>query len=223
MPRKPVHRRMRRTRKGLTKKQKIDVKKIIHAQAETKWFIVNSPDSGAYGQMDRAGQLTDLMAVPQGDTVVTRDGDTIQANKLEMRLSAYYYPAAVSTDLGHKLRITLFKWNITTGVNAPSSNQVYQNAGGIGNYQVIVSPISYQLLEENDITLIYDKTFQINHTKDLYLHKVFNLKNYKLTYDQGATTGPHKIYMQIVSDDATGAHVPGVFVTWTSRLLFSDI
>lgn len=211
------------TQKPLNKRQKKQVKRIVHGDDEPKFLDTYDVSAGAYVQVDRGGQLKEVTTVPQGDTVNTRDGDELRQNKLDFRLSAYYNPAVINTDAGHKLRVIVFRWLPTTALGAPGVANILQNVGGAVDYRAVVSPYNDTGTSELQFKPLYDKTFALNHAKDLYIHKVINLKNRKQAFGAGFTTGNNHIYVMLIADDATGAHTPDLQVQWGTRFWFRDI
>lgn len=189
------------------------------AHEETKYFDT----SATYAQVDRGGTVVNCCGIAQGVAQSQRIGDRIQPHSLEVRLDAYYAPNTLATDVGHKLRVTVFTWGDSDSVaGTPAIANLFAFAGGIGDYRISCSPFNWQALKQKLVIPLFDKVYQINTAKDLALRLTLPIKK-AIAYDPTLTTGQDKIFMILCADDATGAHTPDVQVQYTTRLLYTDV
>lgn len=188
------------------------------AHEELKYFDT----SATYAQVDRSGTLINCSGLAQGVAVSQRVGDRIQPKALEVRIDSYYAPNTLATDVGHKLRVTVFIWGDSDSVaGTPAIANLYTFAGGIGDYRLTVSPFNWQAIKQKLVIPLFDKTYQINTAKDLALRVTIPLKK-AIVFDPTLTTGQDKVFIMLTADDATGAHTPDCQVQYTTRLLYTD-
>lgn len=175
----------------------------------------------AYQQIDRAGYINYLVAPAQGVGITQRVGDAISIDRLELRLDAYYNAAAISTDVGHKLRVIILQWNIDNLAVPPGIANILENGGA--SVLVTSSPYNWQGLHQKDFTILFDKSYALNHAKDLALRATIPMKkSRKVQFGAGLTTGEGIPYILLCADDVTGAHTPDIQVQFSVRGIFTD-
>lgn len=203
----------------LNKRQKVQVKALISKKLETKFCDT----SAVYTQTDRAGILTLLTNIPQGNAQQQRVGDRITYKSLEFRLSMFYAPSTVATDTTHNVRVLIFRWNITNSVSAPSVGVVLQTAGGVGDYRATISPINWQAQHQGDITVYHDRIYSVGSSDKA---PVIQMKRKKLRgncdFDTASPNGEGAVYLLVISDDITGVHTPSVSYQFYSRIKYVD-
>jgi len=203
-------------RGALTSLQRKQVKKLITAKEELKFFDT----AAGYTQIDRTGRLTILSNVPQGVAQFNRVGDELEMKYIEVRLNAYYNSLVINTDVEHKLRVILFRWRDDTSVHYPVIGDIVETGGA--SVGCTVSPYTWATKHQKDFTVLYDKTFSMSHDQGAIIGQKFDLYNQKVVFDRGAATGAGNMFLLEMSDDASGAHTPDVQSQWFTRLVFTD-
>lgn len=193
------------------------VRGALESGEEVKFFDT----SQQYAQVDRAGTLVNFSQPAQGTGVNQRVGDAIVVKGLEVRLTCYYNTGA--TNVQHALRVVIFKWNISSGgAFQPSLATVFQFPGAVGDYRVVTSPFNWQLLKQEDMTVIYDELVSVGPSAGGYvLAKKFPLHS-TINFDTGLTSGEGFYYMYLLADDLTGGHTPDLQVQFCARLTYTD-
>lgn len=199
----------------LTKLQRREVKAMMEKALELKYLDTTQ----AYTQIDRGGVLATLCNVGQGNTQSTRIADQLTQKYLIFNLDAYYNPTVINTDVGHKLRVILFRWVPDNGVNTPVLGSVLAQTGSV---IVTSAQINWTAKIAGDIQVLFDRSFALNHASDVVVRERLNLHNVKQGFAAGASTGSNQIYVLLVGDDATGAHVPDVQAQYVSRFVYAD-
>lgn len=153
------------------------------------------------------GLIYPLTQIAQGDTYATRDGNSVKAVSLFIRLTAVLNSSADQTFM----RLCIFKDNENNGTT-PAVADLLESAS---NY---ISP----LLHTNGTRFSVIKDHTINLTKEI------NAKQYKsfiriphhikFSGSAGTDTKEGNIYLLLMSDQATNLPV----VDFTTRLRFID-
>lgn len=212
--RRVVHRK-RRTFKRVPKAVKRYVKKEMDRDIELKPYNVFS----AYAQIDRSAQITCLTAPAQGIGQGQRVGDQIRLKWLEFRLDAYLVNAG-GLDFTHHLRVIIFRWKLSNTVLAPALSNVLAT---LGTVQDDCAAYNWQGHQQKDFTILYDHSMPIHrYSGATLLRKKIHLKNSRVDFDTGLSTGEGAIYALLIADDVTGAHATYISAQWNSRVVYTD-
>jgi len=181
------------------------VKSLLKEVQELKIFV--SQNTGI--SIDFGGTVTDLSAVTQGDTDVSRDGDRIQLVEWSFRWVAQV------ADTYNLVRLILFQWIPDSNSVTPTVTNVIQTNGTVNG------PISYKSIDfVKDVYVLYDKLVFV----DTYHPIVPNHVVIKKFHDRqmqftGATSRTNGLYMLTISDSAAATHPA---VQYYSTIRFTD-
>lgn len=202
-----VRRRPARGR-GLTKHQRIQVKRLVTRQQEIKAI-----DTGVLQSPTAAGLCQVLTMPPQGDSLSTRDGDEIVIKKLQFRLNI------IIADTTNIVRLIVFRWadDNTLAANIPTPNQVLQSLN-------VASFYNYTTHRDGQVQVMYDRTWALSSAgvQDRFVKgSIYGKKlgKKKIVFDAAVITGNDQIYYLLISDSVGAPHpsVGGVF-----RMTYTD-
>lgn len=193
MPQKRSFRRKRTYRRGLTPTQKKQVKKIAQAPMERKrWPVYHEglPISTTHF-------VDDLLAVPQGDTEQSRDGDAIKITYSKIM------GQIIGNDSTNIVRMTIIRWRANS---VPTAAEIYDdttiNANG-----ALFSPFNHKFRDQ--FVVLKDRYFKVEGATYGNIQKMFyvTLKSQpKTVFNGNLTTGMNKIYIIWSSDSGTANH-----------------
>lgn len=197
-------------KKKLNKDQYKAVKTLISKQiskrAEKKYF------NGSYSlsSYDHNGTIRELTPIPQGDTDVTRDGDSLYLRS--MRVNG----ELVLGDTTNIVRVIVFQWLETdTPVPANILSSTY-----VGTSNAPLAPYHHD--SRRLFRILYDRKFVLNANRPnaLYDTGYLRIPKRKVSYIAGGTTGSNKLWVLLISDSGAVVH-PTISVL--SRATFNDM
>lgn len=168
-------------------------------------------DNSSNLTMNTTGSLVSITAIGQGDTDITRSGDSIKPHRLHFNFNLYGN-ASGNTAIN---RIMIVQWRMDDANDAPTIAQVLESVD-IKGYQ--------NWDDKRKANILYDRTFITAPTtanpKYMYhVRRTLSGKRLsKIQYDNAATTGLNNIYALGFSDQAT--NVPQCNIKW--RVEFKD-
>lgn len=200
----PYRKNARGRGRGLTKKQRVEVKKLVTAPIEKK-------DLGFYLQdsaVSSTHNIVDLMSVVnQGTTEDDRIGD-------EIKITSLYGRGSVRVgDATNVVRMTLIRWKCNS---VPTASQIYEDAT-IGLQGAIYSPFNHKFRES--FVVISDRFY---HVDTYNTTRPFILKaraQPKTVFNGTLSTGSNKLYLILSSDSLVTAHPT---VTFRGDINFID-
>lgn len=213
---KNVSRKKRRQRvggKGLTKKQKLQIEKMIVDPQEKKYY--DTPFDAITISLVPAWY--DISAMAQGGLSTERDGAEITLQNISYRMT---FTLGDSTNW---IRYLIIQWYPDNASDAPNWNQVMQFhtaslptglADAMGPYQ----------LGEGTSTLfkvLVDEQMFLYSSAPRAMIKGFINKGFRktITYKDADTTGANHIYLMLVSDSGS---FPSPALYGYTRLRFTD-
>lgn len=210
---KPQLRKFVRSR-GLNRRQKTSVKRLIGNTQEKKHYLVTNA-SGI--SQSTVATITKLSAIPQSTTTspdTERDGDRVT-------LKSMRFTATISNaDTYNRFRVIFFRWNPDDST-APTVGDILQNTAG--NLLDVLLPT--HLDKSSNFHIMSDRTYTTSTdaaNSAIGIKKTFygkRLGSKTIQYDAGATTGFRNIYMLTVSDSGAAGHP---YIYYTSLLKFTD-
>lgn len=206
MPRKLAARRQSLNQKQVSKVKRI-VKRQVMSMNEWKHHVLDVPGDA----ISTSGQVTDLSAVAQGDTDVTRDGDEINAHSISIRYSW------TCPDTTNVVRVIIFQWlpdstpviaNILNPLTAGLETESHYNTDKADQFKILFdkTQVSYQAVSAQ------------NHSPP-YVRRKLRLRKKKIKFNAGATDGSGKVYLLALTDSGVTTH-PTLY--FESRLNFMD-
>lgn len=191
---KPQLRKFARSR-GLTKKQKAGVKRIMGAVMEKKHHTSTFSTSS----VSSTATLTNISAVTQGDSDTSRDGDQIYLKNIDFR--AYLTRA----DTSNLVRLIVFQWRPSTQLATPTAATILENYAGDGTLD-LVRHWNYD--NKRNFKVLYDRLITLN--EDIANRTVkFNLNKSlikKIQFDNGGTNHNNAVYVMYLSDSSAATH-----------------
>lgn len=165
-------------------------------------------------------QYSQLTNVTQGDTDITREGDTIVPIKLKLRANLDGNATTTS-----RVRLMVVDWFPDSATETPTFSALLESATST---VATLSPLNFDD-KKDKFRVLYDKVFilhgqnatggDLSHRKINVNIKLNNKKMSKrITYDNSSTDGQHQIYLCGISDQT----VSGPDVTWYSQFIFQN-
>lgn len=163
--------------------------------------------------VDYGGTVVSLTDVPQGDTDGDRDGDALQAKRLEIRA---YVSAG---DAFNIVRVLLVKWHQNTALTggSPTPGQIFQTITSVLAPQ---SPLVFDYVRARNFSVLRDWVVEVDtYNPVATINDNVDLGNYQLAFNAGTTTGTEKLFLVFISDSAAA---PNPSVQFYTRLYFND-
>lgn len=202
------HFKKRVSGRKLTKREKLEVKKMIAQPVEVKYYNkVLTVQSILY-----SGNLYLISDVPQGIADNDRDGDQLNLTHINLKAEWNASSAATSFNL---CRFIVFQWRPQT---TPTLNLILTGLGAA------IAPLApYTRDTRSMYKILYDKMTVLSIANSNSVH-AFNLRlrkgyNRRLQYQGGTTVGSNQIYILVVTDDG-GA--PSPQFSYYSQILYTD-
>lgn len=205
----PIKRGARRRRahtkvpaKATRKYVKREIVKFAKKTVETKYFPTNASDV-----VDFSGVIQGVTGIPQGDTDLTRDGDSAYLLGISVNYSF------IIGDTTQSCRIILFRWNQDTAAANPLVTDILDASGGI------LAPLSNYVMDNyrmKKFTILYDRIHALsaNGTERVTRHFYKKLKS-KVSFDAATTNGKGKLFILVISDSGAVTHPTYQFGTMT--------
>lgn len=217
---KKTGRRMYRKRKSTAwyNKKYSPMELAQNALAGVKYLkgIINAEhkylDTTISGNISYAGSVTQLSSIPQGDTAVTRDGNSVKCNFVSLKGTITQHSSAINTFV----RMILFVDKFNQGT-APTVTDVLV---GNSDTQVVNYPLNrnnagrFQILVDR----VYPLSIEGSRTKTVSMFKKFSNHHIKFNGAAGTDEKQGQIYLLLVSNES--ASFPPVEVY--SRIDFYD-
>ncbi len=182
------------------------VKSEMSNKLEHKYYRATDSGTG----VDFGGACYDITPVPQGDTDVTRDGDKINADSLDI---SYNWTLGDTTNI---CRIIIFQWH-------PNSTPTVANIlNTVGATNAVCS--SYNVDNEQQYKILHDKTYYLSsvaYPQRGVSDKVWIKSGFErnMQFVAGGTTGTNHFYKLVISDSGAA---PNPLLNSDSRLRFTD-
>lgn len=186
------------------------VNRALRKIEEVKWIEFSATEA-----VDYAGTAHhDITAIAQGSTVNTRVGDRMRFK------SAHITMTVIPGDAVNVFRCIVYQWHpLSTGA-APVPSSVLTHTS---DAYAAISP--YTVNNENDYSILYDKTWNLNaydmaqKTINIWIKSGKFLKR-DIHYQTGSST-VHKngIYLLLISDSSAAAHPQAI---WHVRTRWAD-
>jgi len=184
--------KVKRSAKRLNKTQKKQIKRLIAGQEEKKFtYVLNAqspPNSGVIGAM---------INISQGDTVSTREGDTIKIKKLDLRYNV------ICADATNQLRFIILQWHEDNALDAPTVATILNTASAQGANEPYLQ--SDQRLKYK---VLFDKTHYLTLAGNACEggHVILrNIANVQFN-TASATQGKNMLYFIAISDSSAVTH-----------------
>lgn len=190
----------RATGKGLSTKEKKQVKKIIDHSSEKKFLSIVVPQTGFQTVLPVVFKLNAAGAnglPPQGTGDQNRIGDDIKWISLRLQLYVHLDNAAT---IGHFGRFIIFQWHQNDEVQAPTAGTILlPGIGGVPGYESQYAEDTKPLF-----TILYDRTFSvgINGNSFISITKNVTIKRKRVRFLTGSATNTatNNIYILSVGD-----------------------
>lgn len=176
---------------------------VVNKNSETHHFGHYTAEA----TISNAGSIDCISDVPQGDTDVTREGDSL----IPLSATVSFHCIGHSTAYT-RLRLMIFRWKRDDNVEPPTAvSQILENTSDTDQLMASI----YNWDDRKDFDVLYDRVLCIAPSGatgggDKYQYQIkknikLNNKKYtkRIQYDNTATTGQGNIYFLMVSDQAT--------------------
>lgn len=197
------NRRRNGDRKKLVNKEQVHsmLDSFRHLYLEEKYFLTDL--SGTVS----TGDILAITSIPQGDTDLTRDGDAININRLDILGSI------LGSDVNNLVRLVVFRWNEAT---VPALADVFESPSTYG----VHSPMKHDT--RNLYHVLYDKLFSFIPDSGSYQHVMqmrLSVPKQQVRFVAAGTTGSNKLYVGIISDSVA---VPNPEYRIVTKIWFHD-
>lgn len=211
----------RMNKKGLNKRQKMQVKRLVAGAQELKYLgtVINGTN------MTNSFTITSLSDVPQGDTDQARDGDRMKLKK-HMDIYCAINTIVANTNAVNRVRIVIFQWKPNT---TPVAADIFLT-GTSGSIDVSSryshdSRQLYKILLDRTWTLVgtgstgtsnilTSRNSTTMNRRNLILRKIAT----QCQFVAATTAGTNKIWLAHISDQASNYPV----MYFGSKIFFSD-
>lgn len=187
---------------------KIADKRIV-SHAEKKYFTTESLT--AYTTIDFNGSITNISAVPQGDTDLSRDGDELYIRSMTVKFNW------IVGDATNLVRTIVFQWLNNSTPTVSGTTGVLNAVGLVG------SPLEPYIHDQRSyFRILYDKTFQLttNHSQQMGTAYITKFPRKKISYSASGTTIVNGGLWLIFLSDSGAANHPSVI--YKAKLNFID-
>lgn len=193
--------------KKLNKREKTQVKRMITANQEIKYYdlsLIGIP-------VDHYGVLHDLTPVNQGSTDTDRIGDQLTLRSVAIR--GYAQGSSVSTY--NVMRMVLFQWKPNSTPAVGDIMNVLANTNAPNSFSKWDLKEQYNVLKDWRILLR-----GTDYQAQLFYHKISGKKlRKKLQFVAGGNSSNNRVYLLVVTDDGASPY-PGI--TYQSRITYTD-
>jgi len=196
--------------------------KILNMQ-EKKYF-----DSASTANPDNNGHIVSITDIPQGVTDITRVGDKLVVNSIELGYMLYKDPGTIVDSewsfLIMNVRIIVFVWYDDT--NPTVGNILQMGRTGADAWQNVLSPFEHDKKVKRKI--LYDKMHTVapgmvynpelvnyisqgraNVMKRIFIDlKSKNIAKRTINFEAGGTVGVNKIYVLILAENPSTVSGP---------------
>lgn len=186
-------------------------KKLINSQLsrrlEKKYFLTAESATN----MTYAGAVSDLSLIAQGDTDISRDGDSLYMRSC--RIVGTMHNAG--GDANH-VRVILFQWHDDS---TPTPSNVL-----IAGYLSTVNSVNslYHHDQRKKYSVLWDKKIRLDPSgpTSAFFDSGYKFpKVKKISYTAGTTVGNNKLWLLIVSDTASATYPT---VNYVAKLTYND-
>jgi hypothetical protein len=193
------NRKASKPKESVSKQQvKAMIRSNIALVQEKKYFIYENS-----GNVDFNGVIYSVTDVPQGDTDLTRDGDRLLPETLEMRYSW------VPGDSVNICRLVVLRWEASS---TPTVTSVIQAVGATNAPKQPFTHDTRTLYKILCDDMIRVDTYHLIEIR----HRIIKLPKVSMQFQGGGTTGTGKLYVLLLTDSGVSTH-PGfdlVFKLW---------
>lgn len=204
----------RRGRLPLSKPQVQAVRKIATRQMNKRSELKYKDLAVNLTEVSSDSPLVSALTFPsQGDTITTRDGDSIWIKSSHLK----GYVQADSTNPRAMLRVLVVQWLENSGT-APTLGDILEDTSFV---DALNSP--YKVNGKAEFRVLMDNRFSVSNldTGIRSINKFLKPKVRKIQFDAGATTCTGQLYLMAVSDEtAAGGLAP--FLTFYHRYRYYD-
>lgn len=169
--------------------------------AENKFFDTTATSTA----VNTTPAINCITAVPQGDTVSTRDGNSIKANSLQARFNFRWNGTTIDTKSSQRCRLMIVRDLAPNSHSAPIINDILQYTSNA--QQLMQSPL--QMTNSKRFQLLKDQVYTQNNevggiTVDWYYKMA---KQTKQVEKMSAKTDPHITWSGTGGTDYAFGHV----------------
>lgn len=206
MSRRPRVRRSKYTTKKPSKAFVGKVLKVVRRTQEKKYWPFNNNIT-----VNTAGTLLHLTNISQGDTDVTRDGDMLRVNSIQITFSVN------NADAYNILRFVVFQWKPASNgaTTPPALGDIF-----LDTTNAVISPFNHD--SRQNYRILMDRRCVTDSVQyPVKIVKMFITRKFyrNIQYSSGTTVASNNIYCWAVSDSGVSAHPA---VTYSGKTSFTD-
>lgn len=224
-----VKRRRKMKGKGLTKKQRMEVKALVRDDLKPEYKHKQTHLTNVLCQWNTgSGSLLRLSIIDQSagqSSDTSRVGDDVNLQSIFVRFSVDINPDTVippGPDSFNICRVLIFQWRPDMNIQAPSLPYILQQPAAPQPTSSIFDP--YNSDNSTEFRILFDKFYTLDtrggdpliEMESVYIEKGFNRV---LNYNEQSNTGKNQIYIAFIS---TSAAAPDCLFNMVSKLRFID-
>lgn len=195
----------RRPKRKLGRQFVAKVKRVISTVAEKKyWAFHNSQTVGS------AGFLLHLSNIAQGDTDVTRDGDSLYVKSIQLNM------VFALADTYNQCRVIVFQWHplADLATATPLLSEIL-----VDTATPTISPFAHDT--RNSYRILADRMVILDADNPYKSFKILITKGFtrKIQYVSGSTFAQNNIFCFIVSDSGVA---PNPNFVWSGKINYLD-
>lgn len=199
--------------RGLSKKQKLQIQKMITEPQEKKFYDVTFDAQN----VSLTPTIIDLTAPANGTGSDQIIGSSFNLISLQFRL------IFTKSDTTNYIRFVIFQWHPDGATDPPSWNQIfqYETAGVPVSLQQVVSPYVLGEGGTSVFKVLIDEQFYLDSDNPIQIFNGFINKGFRKTLEanDSAQQGTEHIYIMYVSDSGAIGHP---VMTGYTRARFTD-
>lgn len=207
--------------KALTRKQKAEVKQIVHGTIKQE-LKHHDKAIAIQGVSTGTPYITDITDIGQGLGDTQRIGDEVTLQSVLLRLLLFYKtPSFYSAQLMQVMRVICFQWREDSASTVPTATDILQ-AFAVG-YDIcrplkIDNDKKYRILFDRQYELT-DRT-ALGHIVDVFINTKFSKT---IQFTNAASTGTDHVYLMILSSNDSDFDVNNLpNVSIRTRVRYTD-
>lgn len=222
-----VRRKRKMKGKGLTKKQKQEVKALVRDDLKPEYKHKQNHLTNVNVAFNTgAGSLLRISNIDQTTTQATdtsRIGDSVNLQSIFVRFSIDINPAGLpAPDSWDIVRVLIFQWRPDAAVHVPTLGYILQQPAIPQPTSSIFDP--YNSDHNTEFNVLFDKFYTIDsrggdplvEMETVYINKGFNRH---IPFNEQSNNGRNQIYIAFIS---TSSAVPNPLINLVSKLTFLD-
>jgi hypothetical protein len=193
---------VRRTKTKIKPKQKVNsqqVSTIIERRLASVKTVKYLETLITATSLTTTGQFFQITTIPQGSAQNQRVVDTVWLQRIDLSLGI----TTANADIFNLGRITFLNWKVSSALASPTTAEIFTN----WTNALVHSFLNF---ERRDLySVVHDSKYNFTGVSTVptinsqhYLETTLPMKNHRIDFDPGVTTGTGHIYLFLASDSS---------------------